>query len=123
MDNIIDVHLGEVRGPADEFEVAGADIGHGVADYPAHLGHHGRRVRIHQHLQRDLAPDVHRVAVARGVQGDLDDQCAVLSYMAYQSELWGVLRQLSLVSPQEHDYLSLVQSHMLQVLDKHGALN
>ncbi len=83
MDNIIDVHLGEVRGPAYELEVAGADIGHGVADYSAHLGHHGRRVRIHQHLQRDLAPDVHRVAVARGVQGDLDDQCAVLSDIAY----------------------------------------
>lgn len=57
-----------------------------------------------------------------GDQGHLDDQ-GVLRDLVNESELRGVLRQLSLISPQEHDNLSLVQCHMLQVLNKLGPLD
>ena len=45
------MHPDQVGGPADQLQVGGGDIGHGVAHQPAQARHDGRRVSVEQHLQ------------------------------------------------------------------------
>ena len=68
---IVDVGLDEERGPADELEVARADVGHRVADDLAQLGHDRGRVGVEDHLGRDLR--LQAEGIVRSVDPDGDD--------------------------------------------------
>ena len=47
------MHPDQVCCPADQFQVRGGDVGHGIADQPAQARHDCRRMNVEEHLQRD----------------------------------------------------------------------